>query len=104
MYPDTCYDYNVSTPYEDRVQEVLSFFEGSPQDFPHLVTLYFDQPDRAGHWQGPFGDWVSKSKQSIVSASATNQQIILFVPTCINVPLAIRMVPELQILKKPFCK
>lgn len=48
-----------STSLDDRVTEVLSWFDGDPTTFPDLVMLYFEQPDSAGHAQGPFGDYVS---------------------------------------------
>lgn len=58
MRPDICYNYHMSFSLDDRVTEVLSWFDGDPATFPDLVMLYFEQPDSAGHAQGPFGDYV----------------------------------------------
>lgn len=46
---------------DDRVKTILSWFDGDPSTFPDLVMAYFEQPDSAGHAQGPFGDQVSLS-------------------------------------------
>ena len=48
-----------SITFEDRVDEVLSWFDKPSVEWPHFTTLYLDQPDRAGHDGGPFHDWVS---------------------------------------------
>jgi len=37
----------------DRVAEVLTWFDGDPEDFPDLGLLYFEEPDHLGHELGP---------------------------------------------------
>lgn len=48
-----------SVTYEDRVSELLSWFDGDVSLAPHFMTFYMDQPDGAGHAAGPYSDWVS---------------------------------------------
>ena len=50
-----------SVPFEDRVDELLSWFDKPPDKWPHFLTMYLHQPDKAGHFGGPFSDWVSTS-------------------------------------------
>ncbi|MEO8274932.1 MAG: alkaline phosphatase family protein [Thermoanaerobaculia bacterium] len=38
---------------ETRVQEILGWLDLPVEKRPHLVTIYFDQPDSAGHSFGP---------------------------------------------------
>jgi len=45
-----------SVPLQDRVDEVLSWFDVPMKDIPALSMIYFEQPDQAGHLGGPFGD------------------------------------------------
>ena len=45
-------DYDDRVPYEDRVDQVLEWL--AAPDPPGVVTLYFEEPDHAGHLHGPF--------------------------------------------------
>lgn len=58
MRLDVCYNYNQGFNLDDRVKTILSWFDGDPSTYPDLVMAYFEQPDSAGHAQGPFGDQV----------------------------------------------
>lgn len=45
--------YNHNFPFEARIDSVMSWLQ-LPEDIrPHLIMLYFDQPDTAGHKLGP---------------------------------------------------
>ncbi|KAK9715770.1 hypothetical protein RND81_06G188000 [Saponaria officinalis] len=46
-----CQNYNGSVPFEERVDTVLSYFDGN--DIPVFMTLYFEDPDHQGHQVGP---------------------------------------------------
>ncbi len=46
-------EYDSSVPYLDRVDQVIRWLKRPPQKRPGLVTLYFDEPDGAGHSHGP---------------------------------------------------
>ena len=39
--------------YEARIDEVLSFLELPKKERPHLIMVYFDEPDHSGHSYGP---------------------------------------------------
>ena len=43
-----------SVSSDDRVAEVLTWFDGSPKYFPNFGALYFDILDIAGHRFGPY--------------------------------------------------
>ena len=45
--------------FRGRVEEVLTYFNSKDAStHPDLVLIYLEQPDSAGHDQGPYGDWV----------------------------------------------
>lgn len=47
-------------PFEMRVDEVLKWLSpANPEDIPDFLSLYFEEPDWAGHEDGPYGDEVS---------------------------------------------
>ena len=47
-----------SAGYTERVYEVLSWLDMPKESRPDFMTLYFDQPDHAGHSFGPESDGV----------------------------------------------
>ncbi|MEZ6011246.1 MAG: ectonucleotide pyrophosphatase/phosphodiesterase [Hyphomonas sp.] len=47
----TPYEHN--RPYQERVDEVLSWFDGPAETWPRYTALYFDRVDTAGHFMGP---------------------------------------------------
>ena len=47
-----------SVPFESRVDEVLRWLDLPPDERPEFISLYFNQPDSAGHAGGPFSDLV----------------------------------------------
>ncbi|XP_060077671.1 uncharacterized protein LOC132557191 [Ylistrum balloti] len=60
IYPDYWKPYKSSAGYPERVSEVLNWLTLPEEQKPDMVTLYFDQPDHAGHQQGPEGDLVNE--------------------------------------------
>lgn len=53
MSPTIFKEYDESIPFETRINTVINWLELPEKDRPHLVTLYFDQPDKTGHSFGP---------------------------------------------------
>ncbi|KAL5722574.1 hypothetical protein ACHQM5_006081 [Ranunculus cassubicifolius] len=51
--PKFCAAYNYSTPFDDRVDTVLSYFDLPSKEIPSFITLYFEDPDSQGHTVGP---------------------------------------------------
>ena len=52
--PSIWHAYVHEMPYEDRVAEVLSWFDASAGQRPRLATIYFDHVDTITHRAGPF--------------------------------------------------
>jgi len=59
-YPTYWRDYGQKPmlTYEERVDEALGFLNLPEKDRPHLIMLYFDEPDHSGHSFGPVSDEV----------------------------------------------
>lgn len=51
-YPNYFYSYDETFPYERRVDQVLSWLKLPEDRRPHLITLYFENVDTAGHRHG----------------------------------------------------
>ena len=52
------YDHNF--PFKARVDSVISWFQLPEEKRPHLVMLYFHEPDSSGHRFGPESDGIIK--------------------------------------------
>ena len=50
--------YDGGMSWNDRVDQVLAWLDMPAELRPHLVTLYFEEPDGKGHTYGPEGDEV----------------------------------------------
>ncbi|KAG6491667.1 venom phosphodiesterase 2-like [Zingiber officinale] len=50
--PRFCRHYDVSVPFEDRVDTILSHFDLPCDEIPVFMTLYFEDPDKQGHKVG----------------------------------------------------
>lgn len=46
-------NYDGKIPFETRIDTVLKWLKLPEKQRPHLITLYFDQPDGTGHTFGP---------------------------------------------------
>ncbi|MDR7209421.1 ectonucleotide pyrophosphatase/phosphodiesterase [Flavobacterium piscis] len=45
--------YDGKIPYETRIDTVIKWLQLPEKERPHLITLYFDEPDHTGHNFGP---------------------------------------------------
>lgn len=45
--------YDKKIPGEERVDQVLAWLARSPENRPHVYTLYFEDVDDSSHWYGP---------------------------------------------------
>ena len=48
--------YDGTVPYSTRIETVLQWLTLPEQERPHLITLYFDEPDHTGHTFGPLSN------------------------------------------------
>ena len=48
--------YEHEKPYQERVDEVLSWYDSAPEYQPRFAAVYFDRVDTAGHYTGPDSD------------------------------------------------
>ena len=46
-------DFCRKVPFFSRVDELLTWLDLPMQERPDFITLYFDEPDHAGHSYGP---------------------------------------------------
>jgi alkaline phosphatase D len=53
LHPDYYFDYNQSVPFQQRVDQVISWLRLPEDQRPHLITLYFSSPDTESHSHGP---------------------------------------------------
>ncbi|EDV22535.1 uncharacterized protein TRIADDRAFT_58865 [Trichoplax adhaerens] len=51
--PNYWYTYSGRVPFMDRVDQFFKWMEMPDDERPSMVTMYFDQPDTAGHRYGP---------------------------------------------------
>ena len=54
--PSIYKNYDGTVPYSTRIETVLQWLALPEQERPHLITLYFDEPDHTGHTFGPLSD------------------------------------------------
>jgi predicted AlkP superfamily pyrophosphatase or phosphodiesterase len=54
--PSIYKDYDEKVSYETRIDTVINWLNLPEEDRPHLITLYFDQPDATGHDFGPLSN------------------------------------------------
>jgi alkaline phosphatase D len=54
-------DYDNKIPYGARIDTVLKWLQLPEKQRPHLVTLYFDEPDHSGHNFGPLSPETKKA-------------------------------------------
>ncbi|XP_062607940.1 uncharacterized protein LOC134269752 isoform X1 [Saccostrea cucullata] len=59
VYPDIWKPYSGSVGFPERVWEVIRWLTLPEDEKPDFITLYFDQPDHAGHQGGPESQVVS---------------------------------------------
>lgn len=54
--PTYYHKYDGSIPNEDRVAQVLEWLNMTPEERPHMITMYFSDMDDTGHEFGPSDD------------------------------------------------
>jgi len=64
--PSRWMHFDSSVPFEERVSTVLEWL--SAKDAPRLVTLYFEEPDSAGHRYGPESEEVREAVLKVDAA------------------------------------
>lgn len=65
LKPNYWYPYNGAVPFADRVDQVLTWLDMEPAKRPSFITLYFNEPDSAGHRYGPDSSQVNKAIQKV---------------------------------------
>lgn len=56
MRPTRWTPYEHDKPYQERVDEVLAWYDGPEEKRPRFAAVYFDRVDTAGHFFGPEAD------------------------------------------------
>ncbi|XP_067881145.1 ectonucleotide pyrophosphatase/phosphodiesterase family member 3-like isoform X2 [Heterodontus francisci] len=64
-YPNKFVPFNKSIPHEERVFTILKWLNLPVSERPTFYTLYFEEPDSAGHSFGPVSGGVVEALQSI---------------------------------------
>ena len=62
--------YKGKTPYKDRVNQVLKWLDLPKAERPRFISLYFDEPDHAGHKYGP------QSPESLLALERVDSQLV----------------------------
>ncbi|XP_074354002.1 uncharacterized protein LOC141692938 [Apium graveolens] len=60
-----CTPYNKSSPFEERVDKILSYFDLPTSDIPSFMALYLDDPDAQGHKVGPDHPEITKAVANV---------------------------------------
>lgn len=66
-------EYDESVSYETRIDTVVSWLRLPEKERPHLITLYFDQPDETGHNYGPLSE---ENKKMVPKVDAVIGQLM----------------------------
>ncbi|MGL2988305.1 ectonucleotide pyrophosphatase/phosphodiesterase [Flavobacterium sp. RSSA_27] len=72
MSPSTFKEYDATVSYETRIATVLHWLQLPEAERPHLITLYFDQPDTTGHDFGPLSE---ENREMVVQMDAIIGQL-----------------------------
>ena len=65
--------YQHTKPYQERVDEVLAWFDKPEAERPPFAAVYFDRVDTAGHYTGPRSD---KTKEALAEVDGYVGQIV----------------------------
>ncbi|XP_078319808.1 uncharacterized protein LOC111119482 isoform X2 [Crassostrea virginica] len=65
IYPDMWRMYDGKVGFPERVWEVIDWLTLPEEEKPDFITLYFDQPDHAGHGGGPESEEVSDQLKNV---------------------------------------
>ncbi|KAL4236876.1 ectonucleotide pyrophosphatase phosphodiesterase [Mactra antiquata] len=64
-YPDIYKPYDGAAGYSQRVYDVLDWLTMPEETRPDFITLYFDEPDHAGHNSGPDSEEVDGQLETV---------------------------------------
>ncbi|XP_041043321.1 venom phosphodiesterase 2-like [Carcharodon carcharias] len=64
-YPNKFEKFNKSIPFEERVFTILKWLSLPDSERPNFYTMYFEEPDGAGHSFGPVSGGLIEALQSI---------------------------------------
>ncbi|MBL4544495.1 MAG: alkaline phosphatase family protein [Oceanicaulis sp.] len=53
--------YEHEKPYQERVDEVLAWYDAPAEDMPRLAAVYFDRVDSVAHRNGPENEAVAEA-------------------------------------------
>lgn len=67
----TPYEHN--KPYQDRVDEVLAWYDAPEAELPRFAAVYFDRVDTAGHYFGPGSD---KTREAVAEVDGYVGQLV----------------------------
>lgn len=67
LQPDYWKSYDDEVPFGARVDTVLKWLSLPARERPHLITLYFEEPDAVSHDYGPVSDETGSVVQSLDS-------------------------------------
>lgn len=67
----TPYEHN--KPYQDRVDEVLAWYDAPEGELPRFAAVYFDRVDTAAHYFGPMSD---KAKEAVAEVDGYVGQLV----------------------------
>lgn len=65
--------YQHDKPYQERVDEVLAWYDGPAEKSPRFAAIYFDRVDTAGHYTGPRSD---KTKEAVAEVDGYVGQLV----------------------------
>lgn len=63
--PKFCFKFNISVPFEERVDAILGFFDLPEKEIPILSMAYFQDPDSQGHLYGPDHPEISRAVAAV---------------------------------------
>lgn len=72
--------YDDTVSYESRIDTVIDWLNLPESERPHLITLYFDQPDETGHNFGPLSEENKKMVSKIDAVIGQLMQKVAVLP------------------------
>jgi len=89
VQPDFWKPFDEEVPFSDRVDTVLAWLSLPERKRPHLVTLYFEEPDAVSHVYGPLSSETGTVVRSLDSLLGVLRDGISRLPQAKNVNLIV---------------
>ncbi len=89
MQPDLWKPFDEEVPFSDRIDTVLAWLSLPERKRPHLVTLYFEEPDAVSHVYGPLSPETGAVVQSLDSLMGKLREGISRLPQAKKVNLIV---------------